>query len=79
MVGVGKGGSISCWFVDDLWSNPDENAEHANGQNEHVQLRQMQTSNLDQNKEHTIDQNQHQSGHRSSTNQLDILSRLNSP
>ena len=53
-------------------SNPDENAEHANGQNEHVQLRQMQTSNLDQNKEHTIDQNQHQSDHRSSTNQHEI-------
>jgi len=60
-------------------SNPDENVEHANGQNEHVQPRQMQTFNLDQNKEHTIDQNQHQSDHRSSTNQHEIEPPLPTP
>jgi hypothetical protein len=60
-------------------SNPDENVEHTIGQDEHVQLRQMQTSNLDQNKEHTIDQNQHQSDHRSSTNQHEIEPPLPTP
>lgn len=59
-------------------SNPDENAEHVNGQNEYVQPPQMQRFNLDQNKEHTIDQNQ-QSDHRSSTNQHEIEPPLPTP
>lgn len=59
--------------------NTNENAEHANGQNEHVQPQQIHTSNIDHNKDHTFDQNQHQSDHMSSTNQYEIELPLPTP